>query len=325
MLNQAARSLLRNRRLTAPLWHASSGLGRFIPKQLVCFLFHSVSDTPSEFHRDFELFSTTETFERQVRYITSHFNVITPDQLVSGAFDGPAALITFDDGARCYFDTALPILEAFGAPSLHFVNMAPIEGKVWWSGLVAYLLKYETRFAEHFARAGKSFFDAIPELLQAVEPDVLSDPAVIEKAKAFYGPFARVDDLAQHDSHPLVYYGNHLFDHFNAAVLSPDELATQYLENHKRLMAFSSYTGMFSYPFGQKNLCYTDATNRQIAELGAKRIFTANPEDYLVHEMLVHRVGLINENVSDRDIAGWVNYRALLHRWRSHSDRVQND
>src|SRR5688572_15742742 len=103
---------------------------------------------PSEFHAGFNLNVPPAVFEDHARFIARNFNTIGPHELLSGDYDTPAALVTFDDGTRGIFEHALPILERHNIPAVVFLNMGPVTGDIFWAGLVAYLCAQRPDFVE---------------------------------------------------------------------------------------------------------------------------------------------------------------------------------
>ena len=100
-----------------------SPLGKYLTKnKLTIFCYHDVSNNPSEFSHNHDLNVPPSIFEYQIGYINKKFNVISPDDLLAGKIPAQAALITFDDGFRSYFNTAVPILEKYNLSSINFLN-----------------------------------------------------------------------------------------------------------------------------------------------------------------------------------------------------------
>ena len=84
-----------------------------ISNKILVLLFHDVTKSPSEFSTNYNLNVDTETFEKQIRFISKYFNFIKPQELYQNNFDKPSCLITFDDGLQSYFTNALPIMHHF--------------------------------------------------------------------------------------------------------------------------------------------------------------------------------------------------------------------
>ena len=52
------------------------------------------------------------------------------------------------------------------------------------------------------------------------------------------------------------FFGNHFYNHYNAARLSDEQLRDRYLLNQARMMRCLR-GGPFSYPFGQPGMCFS--------------------------------------------------------------------
>jgi peptidoglycan/xylan/chitin deacetylase (PgdA/CDA1 family) len=248
---------------------------------LFTFNYHEISDSPSKFCRDFNLNVRPGVFANQLAWIKKHFNIISPHQLISGEFELPAALVTFDDGFRGAFTRGAKLLRETGVPAVVFMNMALTQGHPFWSGLVNYLCSHSDQFRQFISlKYGKpmvaDFFlyctrNDVSEFI-----DAYGKTGVLIEAEAYYGEFASEQDLLDSASNGL-YLGNHLFNHYNAATLSPSDLTEQYLLNESALSAYSNHVPLFSYPFGQPVRCYNQDTDALLASLGAARLFTAFP------------------------------------------------
>lgn len=242
----------------------------------VVLLYHDVSDAPSEFNEMFDLNVRPAVFAEQLDLVGAHFTFIGPEELRDGNYPTPAAVVTFDDGNASYFRTALPILKAKGITSVEFLNCGPVRGDVCWSGLVSFLHYREREFQRAQSPRGSDctrFTEAqIARYLESVDAE-----ALFERVRAFRGPIAGERDLESVAAEPLVYLGSHLYNHYNAAVLSADRLRTEFRRNQAILDAHPRGTRLFSYPFGQPRTCYNRATTQVLREEGADTIFSAYP------------------------------------------------
>lgn len=74
---------------------------------------------------------TTPQLEAQIEALAVTHQLVSRDELVA-AVDGDAVLpdracvLTFDDGLRCQFELALPVLERLSAPAIFFVSGRPL-------------------------------------------------------------------------------------------------------------------------------------------------------------------------------------------------------
>jgi hypothetical protein len=290
-----------------------------LKKRTSVFLYHEVSPEPSEFHQQFDLNVRPEIFEEHVRLILQNFNVITPLELMSGGYDTPAALITFDDGTRGIFDHALPILERYSTSSLIFLNMGPVEGHVFWAGLVAYLCTYRPDFVRYVNhRVTDAPLKQIPLFLRPTPTmveqylDEVDRAAIYTAARNYYGEFASPEDLSMAETSNLVYFANHLFNHYNCARLTAEELRDIYLKNQVELEKYGNAVPIFSYPFGQPGSCFNSQTSKLLQELGAKLIFTAFPRiERLDQQTLIHRVAPPGALQSAHAFMSWLHFVLL--------------
>ena len=248
-------------------------------RKLICvFNYHEVSETPSRFAKDFDLNVTPSTFSKQLRWIKKYFHVANPNHLNRNEMKFPAALITFDDGFASTFHEGVPILKQEELVATVFLNMAPIKGDIFWSGLVCFLSNYNKEFAKYIAglypKCNRDSFLYCKEN-DLVDFDINENcPDVYDKARSYYGSFVSEEELAA-SFQDGIYLGNHLYNHYNAANLSIEELKGQYMLNECELKKYRNYINLFSYPFGQPGTCYSQRTDAAIFSLGAARIFTA--------------------------------------------------
>ena len=270
-------------------------------KRAIIFLFHEVSDTPSQFAIDNDLYISTEIFRKQVSWIKSYFNVVKPDQLLQENGRGASAMITFDDGSESIFKHAAPILAEHKLFATVFINMGPVKGELFWSGKIAYLFKYDTLFRKSVQKKyGKDAF------LYCTQQDIdkwsqLHNEANFEdKVKSYYGRFVSIEQLEE-SCERNIFLGNHLYNHFNAAAISEEELTIQYLKNVKTLSQFDNFVNIFSYPFGQPNTCYNKETDDLIKKLGTSMIFSAYPM-FNQHSKLTKKMHRIAFNNNDNNI-----------------------
>jgi peptidoglycan/xylan/chitin deacetylase (PgdA/CDA1 family) len=276
---------------------------RILEESVVVFIYHDVSDQPSLFNSMFGLNVSPAVFSKQLDLIRSYFHVIDPIQLISGGYRTPTALITFDDGNLSYFRTALPILKEKGIPSVVFLNMGTIRGEVCWSGLVTYLQSFERRFYEPngYRPAGYDFCQftesEVYRYLDSVDGD-----ALLERVRVFRGPFGSEEDIKAVSREPLVYLGNHLYNHYNATLLS-HRLREEYWKNQRVLDAHPRGVRLFSYPFSR----YNDETTRLILGEGAAAVFTVGGlPNVNGRRGLYYRVQLDEGVVTERDMVAHV-------------------
>ncbi len=275
---------------------------------LCVFLYHDVSENPSELSRIRDLNVPPGIFEQQIDAIGNHFNIISPQQFIEKDFETPAALITFDDGWSGYFENAAPILEEFKCPSVAFLNMATIDGEISWDALLNYLLEHDSTFV-HKLKTGAFGGSLSTELLSCTREEIsgyleeIDARETLEAVRGFCGKFATRGQLSAAEESGYVFLGNHLYNHYNAVALTETELRDAYLKNHEELAHYSNAVNLFSYPFGQPHTFYTQSTNDLILGLGAQAIFSATPAlNFSKDQTLLHRITLSEGTRTDRNL-----------------------
>ena len=107
---------------------------------LTVFVFHEVSDNPSEFARKYGLNLTIQNFRNQAEWINNNFNLVSPEALTANStLPKNAALVTFDDGFELAFKNAFPILEELNIPVLMFMIAIHCIFRLYYQ-LISYLL-----------------------------------------------------------------------------------------------------------------------------------------------------------------------------------------
>ena len=248
---------------------------------LTVFVYHDVTDHPSEFSDSGGLNIPPDIFTWQCDFIRDNFNVVTPDDLLNGDLPEYAALITFDDGFSSFFTDAVPILEQFDLPSIIFLNMEPVKGSVFWSGLLTWLCKKED-FIRYLRGTGVEIPDDRPPYLSCSRElvDSYLDHSDVDHERLvhdYVGRFVTEDELELAAGHPLVYYGNHLFNHYVPRLMSDEDLLDSYLRNENELQRYPNSRNMFAFPFGKPDTCFTESQIELLMQNGAERIFSTYP------------------------------------------------
>ena len=246
------------------------------------FLFHEVSNNPSEFAIDHNLFIDNKKFEEQIKWISKKYRIIDPIDLVNGSNlisnnNKKNALITFDDGSASIFQNAAPILRNYGLKAIVFLNMGPIKEEDFYSGLICYLNSKDYFFKKNMKKIYPQkrddflFFNMsdIQKFSNATKTNDFSN-----KLKKYHGEFATIEQLNKNND--VFVYGSHLYNHFNAVNLTKSELTIQIDKNAKELKKLNGNPELFSYPFGQPDSCYNQETDKALLHLGVKKIFYAN-------------------------------------------------
>lgn len=123
---------------TASAWMGVHHLARRLQRrQLLIVCYHGVVARPLAPHVPSWHHVPLTGFERQLRYLRAHYNVIPLDEAIArlhaDAIDRPTAAITFDDGYRNNREVALPVLRRLGLPATIFLITGWIgtEERLW--------------------------------------------------------------------------------------------------------------------------------------------------------------------------------------------------
>ncbi len=250
---------------------------RAFHKALSIFVYHDISEVPSEFSSRHALNTPPSLFIKQVNFIDRHFNVISADDFLSGKLPSRAAMITFDDGFKSVFTTALPLLRARKFSATIFLNMGAVQGRVLWSALVT-MLSARKDFLVYCAVRGIKPSKGVPLFLKCRKDLVegflneVGRKNLIDEALRFQGAFASIGDMCRADGKGVC-YANHLYDHQVPLLMTKEEFIDAYSLNVHALKEFNSYRNLFSFPFGQPGSCFDRRHVEMVAALGAKAVF----------------------------------------------------
>jgi hypothetical protein len=287
-------------------------LGQYFTKnKLTIFCYHDVSNNPSEFSDKYDLNIPPNIFEYQINFINKNFNVISPDDLLANKIPEYAALITFDDGFKSYFTSAIPILKKYNLPSLIFLNMAPVKGEIFLSGLITYLCDKSSDFRNHVLSNAKCDLNKKPLYLYCSREIVNSFLKIKGKTyrnevAEFVGDFATQKDLESVSSNNLVFFGNHLYNHDVPLLLTDDELLESFSKNEDELKKHPNSRSLFAFPFGQPDTCFSKRQIEFLIKNGAKKVFSSYPLiNSQVTAQYLHRIPLQSFNNTKAKI--WFN------------------
>lgn len=115
---------------------------------VVCLNYHRIGDgSRSLFDR--QVYSATrDGFDRQVRWLKRHFDVISPKDLEGARAlrRGRHVIVTFDDGYRDNYTDAFAVLKSHGVPATFFVAVGFIdEPRLPWWDEIAWMVRTSKR------------------------------------------------------------------------------------------------------------------------------------------------------------------------------------
>jgi peptidoglycan/xylan/chitin deacetylase (PgdA/CDA1 family) len=199
--------------------------------------------------------SAAAEFERQMRYLRSHFDVVPLAQIAAGVGGSPASLagrvaLTFDDGLRNNVTVAYPILRRLGLPATFFVCPGLIDERRW-------LWTHDIRQRLHFAGDGARA-DAFVEWMKSLDLATRKrvEIAVREASRDYVASAAErhAFDLADWNElraldPALITIGSHSLTHPILSRLTPDEAQEEIVASRRLLEhRLARSVDFFSYP-----------------------------------------------------------------------------
>jgi len=106
--------------------------------------YHRITDKPD---LDDPLKVSKSVFEKQIKYLTSHYTILSGDDLLNiiklkKPFPNDACLITFDDGWKDNYTNAYPVLKKYNAPAIIFISTDFVgSNNIFWHEKLQELLK----------------------------------------------------------------------------------------------------------------------------------------------------------------------------------------
>ena len=269
---------------------------------LTIFLFHEVTDNPSDFIIETDMFSSPKIFKSQVNWINQNFNVIGIDQLLSDDIPDNAAIITFDDSWRGIGEAIRTVLFPMGIPATIFLNFGSILSKVDLSALRKFL-----------ERLGQS--EPSTEVLNTLLEKFGSDPDF----RSYQGELLSLQEIEQLSLLPGVTFGNHLYHHFRASELSLADFEIQVNRNQFYLSKYKSFRSIFAFPYGDSRIDFTLGQANYLFSNGYDLILKT--ESSRVKNFTRHRVSpRIHFSSKDCDLRDfwWATYRnqILMRKYR---------
>jgi peptidoglycan/xylan/chitin deacetylase (PgdA/CDA1 family) len=268
----------------------TAGLSRLLKNKITVIMYHGVRPDRSPFHS--WMLVSESSFERQIQFLSRHFDLISIDQAVSGPPYGvgkrPAAIITFDDGMKNNVEYAWPILQRYGAPATLYVSTEAmtLRQPFWWDRVIASvqtsgrcevcLNQYGLgtyNFNTH--REPEYFWRHMSKLLEDIKrlPDGLLAEVVEVIAMQAGGQtnenrvFDPIDpnDIRQLSSDPLMRIGSHGHRHCLLTEITLDEARQNVKQSLERLTLLCRQPIQhFSYPNGN----YNEAVIGMLKDLG---------------------------------------------------------
>ena len=212
--------------------------GRYLFRGVRILAFHSVPDRSK--------------FERNIKYILNHYNIISVEKLQIEAYlnKRPSLIITFDDGYSSVIENGLPVLKMYNVPAIMFVCPGIILGmKTFWWDIVSEYINYT--FNEPIKRKVeeiklKRYLKSINDVKRREIVDELNSKMRL-KVKHNIADISMLKEWL--DAGMIL--GNHTWDHPILNMCTNEEQVSQIKSSHYKLMEmFGSAPKFFAYPNG---------------------------------------------------------------------------
>lgn len=271
------------------------------------------------------IFVVKDSFERQIKYMKNHFNVVTLEEFVNHienkrSFPSKTCLVTFDDGWKDSFTNAFPILKKYRIPAVIFVATCYVGGeRTFWQETLSSLffeLHRQCIIDEKKAKDALSLqFQDFKKLILCRESNLketISNLVAAQKERPFQetehlmnkltiflapsskstekqGAFLTWDEIKVMVSSGIK-FGSHGNNHKILLNMQAKEALEEIRGSKERLeIALKERVETFSYPNGD----YNEQTVRQVRESGYKLAFGTNPE-YVSPKADQYQLGRIN-------------------------------
>jgi len=266
------------------------GFGKFLLKNRYgerILLFHGIDRVGETKYNS--RFMSTVFFEEFIKYITTHYNVISLDDFYQKKFkkDTLNIAITFDDGYLNNYTYAVPILEKYKVPACFYITTIHEKAPYLWADfldLVSYHTnKEEIIFERNLYRKNdkkefiwngislKNVAKALPYNVLKLLYDVFEDDwkTLPPKDVEDYWKLMNAEQIKEIANHPLFTIGAHGETHASLVDI-PLEDAKQEIANSKQQLEIICQQPIteFAFPFG----FYNQEVIEYCEEIGFKRL-----------------------------------------------------
>jgi peptidoglycan/xylan/chitin deacetylase (PgdA/CDA1 family) len=223
------------------------------------------------------MYVTPDTFERHLRFLTAHFELLTFRELLAkwdgGGWNDSAryCAVTFDDGWIDNYQYAYPLLRAYSAPATIFLptDLIGSHGRLWPDRLGDLLRRRRRGLPEEWDAEIERAKDLSDEerdaLLAALAAEVGDGPVT----RGFVN-WDEVRDMSRHG----IAFGSHSTTHANLTRLRGPALERELRESLETLRAQAvNYVPVLAYPNGD----HTGAVAAAADAAGYRAAVTTRP------------------------------------------------
>lgn len=292
-------------------------------REVRILLYHRVENLNDDYNMQAV---TLDNFDRQMRYISKHYDVLRLDDPMKDWFinrDRDAVIITFDDGYYDFLYNAIPILEKYHLPATIFITTGNIDSNQenWTDNILRvifsnkknndfftfdddmYYGQYPTRNYQEkydfYLLLRRIFMVSSAEKRQEYEQKLLHWSGLSNMGRENRRMLTE-KEIREVSMRPGITIGAHTVTHACLKSLTLSEQKTEILDSKQRLEKIvGKKVKLFSYPFGSKD-DYSNHTIQLLKELEFEKSVVAYPgrltETMSPYELTRYRVKNYDEN-----------------------------
>jgi peptidoglycan/xylan/chitin deacetylase (PgdA/CDA1 family) len=244
-------------------------LSRFIRLNngLTVFLFHEVTDSPSEYLKSTGMWVSKEVFQHQLNWILRNFQVIPiTDLLITHKLPRNAAVITFDDAWAGIVKAIEEYLLPRQVPCCFFLNLGTVVDGIDIAAAEKFFSRINLKLEFGVNNLG-TILNAWPI------------PQRQEFLK-YQGSIADLDSIQRIGEHSAITISNHSFHHFDAMKLSNREFLVDFQQNNEWIQSLKHTGGKYFYafPFGTPGVNFEERHMKLLFNRGVKFCFSATSQ-----------------------------------------------
>ena len=245
--------------------------GRIIP----IVFYHEIGNKEMEGLVEYSV--RIDHFDRQIQWLSRHFNVVPIDELIKHIngeikLAGKITAITFDGGYVGNYKYAFPILMKYNVPASVYVVTDSVDGNIPWERKLLYLISLtgEKRFIIECNQQQQSFEIRTREQKRAAKLKIqiymaelddeeknelltqLSDNLNVELSGLAQKLFLSWDQIQEMNKSRLITIESHSLTHPKLTDISLDDAAREIIESKERIESeLGEKITSFCYPDGR--------------------------------------------------------------------------
>jgi hypothetical protein len=268
---------------------------------LTVFLFHSVTDEPSDYLRATGMWTSNTNFRRQITWIKENFEIVPVTSLLeSSDLPKSPAIITFDDAWLGSYEAITRFMIPSGIPLCYFVNFGSVFERVDFNA------------SQLYASQRSNLFSTPSDLLMELfNSDDFSKDSHFNN---YQGPLMSHEQLKELSKSSLVTIGNHLYHHFDSKKMSDEFFLSQLILNQKHIDNMGFNQRIFAFPFGASNVNFEERHLLILQKENYELVFSADSRrlsDFKAVPSFIPRIHFSHLDHFESDF-WWATFRSQL-------------